>query len=156
MSAILRESHLLIRRMREADLDAVFVNEIAAYTHPWTRGILKDCVRVGYQCMLVELEGEIVGHAVLSAAAGEAHLLNLCVAPGWQQRGIGRLLLKRMLRVAGELEADTVFLEVRASNQAAQALYESEGFCQVGLRNGYYPHERHGREDAVVYAKPMG
>jgi len=155
MSAILKQPQVRVRPMQEDDLETVFGNEVAAYTHPWTKGILRDCLRVGYHCVVVELDEALVGHAVLSAAAGEAHLLNICVAPAWQGQGVGRRLLKRMLRVAGEQGADTVFLEVRTTNAAAQALYRSEGFCEVGQRHGYYPHDEHGREDAVVYAKPL-
>lgn len=155
MSAVIQEPGLVIRGMREEDLDKVFENEQAAYTHPWTRGILRDCLRVGYHCQVVELSGVLLGHAVLSAAVGEAHLLNISVAPSQQNRGIGRRLLKRMVRLAGERGADTLFLEVRTGNTAAQYLYQSEGFCEVGRRRGYYPHEEHGREDAVIYAKPL-
>ncbi len=155
MSAVIQELQPTLRAMREGDLGAVFVNERAAYSHPWSMGILRDCLRVGYHCVVAEFAGELAGHAVLSTGAGEAHLLNLCVAPDWQGRGLGRRLLQRMLHIAREKAADTVYLEVRASNQVARALYESEGFCEIGRRNGYYPHERHGREDAVVYAKPL-
>ena len=155
MSAILKEPNLIIRKMREQDLEAVFENEKAAYTHPWTKGILRDCLRVGYHCQVVEQGGDLIGHAVLSAAVGEAHLLNISVAPAQQRRGIGRRLLRRMLRIAGEQGADTVFLEVRVSNAPAQYLYQSEGFCELGRRSGYYPHDKDGREDAVIYAKPL-
>jgi ribosomal-protein-alanine N-acetyltransferase len=155
VSAVVEEPRLAIRGMREADLPAVFQNEQAAYTHPWTLGILRDCLRVGYQCQVVEQDGALLGHAVLSAAAGEAHLLNLSVAPAHQHQGIGRRLLRRMLRLAGEKGADTVFLEVRTSNTHAQYLYQSEGFCEVGRRRAYYPHDEQGREDAVIYAKPL-
>ena len=155
MSAVLQDPGLRIRAMREGDLEAVFANERAAYTHPWTMAILRDCLRVGYRCLVAMVDGEMAGHAVLSVAAGEAHLLNLCVAPRMQGRGIGRRLLSRALRLAREGEADTVFLEVRASNRVARDLYESEGFCEIGQRRGYYPHDEQGREDAVVYARPL-
>lgn len=155
MSAVLQEPHVQIRAMREGDLEAVFANERAAYTHPWTMGILRDCLRVGYHCLVGLVNGKPAGHAVLSVTVGEAHLLNLCVTPEMQGRGIGRRLLLRAVRLARDSEADTVFLEVRASNLAARALYESEGFCEIGQRRGYYPHDDHDREDAVVYAKPL-
>ena len=91
---------------------------------------------------------------LLPTAVGEAHLLNICVEPGWQGHGLGRRLLRRMLRIARERDADTMFLEVRVSNKAAQGLYEAEGFAEVGRRRDYYP-ARYGREDAIVYAKTM-
>jgi len=155
MSAILQEPHVQLRAMREGDLEAAFFNECAAYTHPWSMGIMRDCLRVGYHCQVALLDGRVVGHAVLSTAVGEAHLLNLCVTPEVQGQGIGRRLLLRAIRLARENEADTVFLEVRSSNLAARGLYESEGFCEIGQRRGYYPHDEYDREDAVVYAKPL-
>ena len=155
MSAIMREPAIHIRPMREGDLETVFFNERAAYTHPWSMGILRDCLRVGYDCHVAMLDERIAGHAVLSLAVGEAHLLNLCVVPESQGQGIGRALLRRVLRIAREKAADTVFLEVRSSNTTARYLYEAEGFCEIGRRRGYYPHDQIGREDAVVYAKPL-
>ena len=154
MSAILKDPLLGVRRMTGEDVDAVMANEVAAYTHPWTKNILRDCLRVGYGCYVCEMDGEIVGHAVMSVAVGEAHLLNLCIAPRWQGRGLGRRLLGRVIRMAAERQADTLFLEVRASNVAAQALYESEGFGEIGRRPGYYPDEG-GREDALVFARAL-
>ncbi len=85
---------------------------------------------------------------------GEAHILNLCIAPDRQRQGLGRRLLERLLRVARDHRADTVYLEVRASNRIARTLYESSGFAEVGVRRDYYPgHKR--REDAIIYAKPL-
>ena len=80
---------LQTRPMREEDLDAVLRIEEDAYPHPWSRGIFADCLKVGYQCRVYEKEGEIVGYSVHSTAAGEGHLLNLCVAPQHQSQGRG-------------------------------------------------------------------
>ena len=155
MSAILQEPVPHIRPMTGEDLSDVLAVETSAYSHPWTEGILRDCMRVGYSCWVCELDGEIVGHAVMSVAVGEAHLLNLCVSPGCQGMGVGRRLLQRAVRIAAEREADTMFLEVRESNVAACGLYESEGFGEIGRRRDYYPKDGGGREDALVYAKAI-
>ena len=141
--------------MGREDLASVLVVETSAYSHPWSESILLDCLRVGYSCWVCELGEDIVGHAVMSVAVGEAHLLNICVAPVWQGIGIGRRLLRRMQRVAGDRQADTMFLEVRTSNLGARGLYESEGFGEIGRRSGYYPAHDGGREDALVYAKAL-
>lgn len=154
MSAVLREPSALIRPMLNGDLSAVAGIERSAYTHPWSEGILRDCLKVGYNCWVCQLGVELVGHAVMSVAVGEAHLLNLCIGPDWQGRGLGRRMLRRMLRVAGEQDADTLFLEVRESNLGARGLYESEGFNEIGRRRDYYPTFT-GREDAIVYAKAL-
>ena len=123
MSAVLQDPTPFIRPMSVDDLSSVVVVEASAYTHPWSEGILRDCLRVGYSCWVCELGEDIVGHAVMSVAVGEAHLLNLCVSPEWQGIGVGRRMLKRVLRIAGERQADTMFLEVRASNTGARGLY---------------------------------
>ena len=59
------------RRMQVTDLADVMRNERRAYTHPWTQGIFNDCIRSGYDCWLIEMDGRIVGHGVLSVAAGD-------------------------------------------------------------------------------------
>jgi ribosomal-protein-alanine N-acetyltransferase len=87
----------------------------------------------------------------MSVAAGEAHLLNLCVHPHAQNLGYGRRLLSAMLQKAAESEAERVFLEVRPSNRIAQHLYRSVGFEQIGIRPAYY-QAQYGREDAIVLA----
>ncbi len=152
MSAILkdapRESPQLAP-MREADLAEVLAVENAIYSHPWTRGNFADSLRAGYQCRTWRSGGELLGYFVLLVAAGEAHLLNLSVAAARQRSGHGSALLKEAMRVARELGAQHVFLEVRPSNLGAKALYRRFGFRQVAVRHGYYPaHD--GREDALV------
>ena len=155
MSAILKDPLLRIRPMRAEDLPAVMAVELAAYEHPWTEGIFRDCLRVGYCCWVCEHGDRPIGHGVMSVAVGEAHVLNLCIDPRWQGEGLGRQMLERLLRVARQHHADTAHLEVRMSNDKAIALYESVGFREVGRRRGYYPHQV-GREDALVYSKTLG
>jgi len=140
-----------LRPMREDDLDAVMVIERSAYPFPWTRGIFRDCLRAGYPAWVLEQGGRILGYAVLSIAAGEAHILNLCAAPDVQREGHGRRLLRALLQVARGRRAERVFLEVRPSNHAGIALYDSEGFNEIGRRPRYYPAIG-GREDALVMA----
>ena len=93
----------------------------------------------------------VVGHGVLSVAVGEAHVLNVCVAPACQGQGFGRALLDHLLGRALALRAEVVFLEVRPSNGVAIALYESVGFNEIGRRRNYYPAAI-GHEDALVMA----
>ena len=141
----------LLRPMQATDLEAVLCLEQAAYSHPWTRGILHDCLRSGYIFWVLESEQQIIAYSVLSAAAGEAHLLNLCVASPYQGQKLGSYLLHHLLSLAKQSQAEKVFLEVRASNHAACALYHQIGFQDIGLRKAYYPAEQ-GREDARVMA----
>ena len=142
---------ITFREMTAADLDDVMSNESLGYTYPWTRGIFLDCLKIGHDCRVLCMDGRIAGHAIMSAAAGEAHLLNVCVRRDRQGLGLGRLFVRYVLKRARVLGAETMFLEVRPSNKAALGLYESLGFLEVGRRKEYYPGEVR-REDALVLA----
>lgn len=151
MSAVFKQADDGIRSMTPADLDEVMAIEEAIYTFPWTRGIFRDCLAVGYPCRVLQVDGQVQAYAILSVAAGEAHILTLCVNPGAWRRGYGEMMLGDMLQLARERKAKSVYLEVRPSNQPAIRLYEKIGFKEIGIRPDYYPDEV-GREDAVVMA----
>ena len=140
--------------MREADLAEVLVVERAAYAFPWAEGIFQDCLRVGYSCWVGEIGAAIVSHGIMSVAVGECHIFNLCVHPDWQRRGLGRQMLRHLLALALKRQAETAFLEVRASKTSARVLYCSEGFSEIGVRRNYYPAQR-GREDAMLLAREL-
>jgi ribosomal-protein-alanine N-acetyltransferase len=105
----------------------------------------------GYPALLALEDDSPAGYGMMSIAADEAHLLNLCTTPEKQSRGLGRHLLRALLRMARDRGAHRIFLEVRPSNPAAIALYHSEGFNEIGRRPRYYPTTQ-GREDALVMA----
>jgi ribosomal-protein-alanine N-acetyltransferase len=135
--------------MDDDDVQSVVALERAAYRFPWSEGIFRDCLRVGYVCRVIDLKGEVVGYGIMSMGAGEAHVLNVCVREDLRCRGLGRRMLEYLLdraHGAGMLEA---FLEVRPSNVVAIRLYQALGFEQVGVRRGYYQAPG-GREDAAV------
>jgi ribosomal-protein-alanine N-acetyltransferase len=140
-----------IRLMQPADLKSVATVERAAYQFPWSLGIFRDCLLAGYYCLVLDVGGSVTGYGIMSIAAGEAHLLNLCVHPNAHNLGYGRQLLNAMLMKADDAGADKVFLEVRPSNAIALRLYRTVGFEQIGIRPAYYQAEN-GREDAVVLA----
>ena len=141
-------------RMQLADLSIVLTNERQAYAHPWTEGTFRDCVKGDYETWLVVFHGRNIGHGILSAAAGEAHLLNVCIAPQYQGHGHGRHLVLFMLQRAKLRGARSIFLEVRLSNLRAYKLYENLGFNEIGIRKDYYPAFG-GREDALVLAMEL-
>ena len=143
-----------IRRMMVEDLSYVLHNERRAYSHPWTEGIFNDAIESGYECWLLFVKEQNIGHGVLSFGAGESHLLNVCVNPEQQGKGLGRKLVEHLLLKAKDRKAQTVFLEVRASNLAAYSLYLDLGFNDIGVRHDYYPAFS-GREDALVLAKEL-
>jgi ribosomal-protein-alanine N-acetyltransferase len=139
-----------IRAMRHEDVPAVLEVERASYRFPWSDGIFRDCIRVGYLCRVIELDGVVVGYGVLSQGAGEAHVLNVCIREDMRCGGLGRRLMEELLEHAREAGMQHAYLEVRPSNPAARQLYESMGFERVGLRKAYYQAPG-GREDALVY-----
>ncbi|MBH1684289.1 ribosomal protein S18-alanine N-acetyltransferase [Stenotrophomonas maltophilia] len=151
MSAVARPGPVSLRALRESDLNAVMAIELRGYPFPWTRGIFIDCLRAGYPGLAMERDGLLIGYGVLSIAADEAHVLNICIDPLAQARGLGRQLLRALVQLAADRGAQRVFLEVRPSNAPALALYHSEGFNEIGRRPRYYPAAQ-GREDAVVMA----
>ncbi len=154
MNAVLKQPDLNLRPMAETDISDVLQIEHAAYAFPWNRNIFRGCLRENYCCRVVELDGGIAGYAIMSTGVDEAHLLNLCVDPGYHRTGLGDVLLNTMLDYARKQEAVTTFLEVRPSNKAARRFYEKRGFVEVGLRANYYP-AKFGREDAIIMAREM-
>jgi [ribosomal protein S18]-alanine N-acetyltransferase len=144
---------LNIRDMMPEDIPGVMQIENAAYQFPWSDGIFRDCLRVGYVCCVAELDG-IVGYSIMSTGAGEAHVLNLCVAEAYRNRGIGAQMLAHLMEFARVLGVSEAFLEVRPSNTSAIRLYLSAGFAQIGVRRGYYQAVG-GREDAVVLRRML-
>lgn len=143
-----------LRAMQEHDLDRVMQIELSAYEFPWTRGIFRDCLRGGYGCWVLDRQGVVIGYGVLNVAAGEAHILNVCITPDAQGEGHGRQLVRRLIDLARWHRAERVFLEVRPSNPIAIRLYDSLGFNEIGRRPRYYPgHD--GREDAIVMAQEL-
>jgi ribosomal-protein-alanine N-acetyltransferase len=151
VSAVAKFSMPRLRPMVEADLTHVLKVEQLCYEFPWTLGIFRDCLRVGYHGYVLEGPSALIGHGVMSIGAGECHLLNICVHPDWQRRGLGRQLVEFLLDVARKKRVTTALLEVRVSNARAYRLYAGLGFNEVGMRHHYYPG-REGREDAIILA----
>lgn len=141
-----------IRTMNYSDLNQVISVERKAYPHPWTLGIFRDCLRVGHHAWVMLLDQKIIGYAVVMLSSGEAHILNICVDPDYQMKGLGRHLLRHLIKSTNQIDIDMVLLEVRRSNTNAQRLYQSEGFHELGVRKAYYPAQD-GREDAIILAR---
>ena len=148
MAAVLEPS-LSIRGMQRGDLSAVTAMEKASYPYPWSRGIFSDCLRIGYRCHVIEVDGLLAGYTIVSMAVDEAHLLNLCIDPGRRRQGLASVMLDHVLREVRIAGMDRLFLEVRPSNRGAVTLYRRRGFQVIGRRPGYYP-AADGREDAMV------
>jgi len=155
MIAIVKDLPPIIRDMRQSDLPSVTTIERDTYEYPWSSGIFRDCLLAGYTSVVLERDSEVIGYGIMSVAAGEAHLLNICVAQQLRREGIGQSLLKYLLERAKSFAADRIFLEVRPSNKPALGLYEKFGFQILGVRESYYKARR-GNEDAVVLVYHFG
>jgi len=141
--------------MQAADLGGVQRVEQAAYDYPWSRAVFRDCLLAGYYSLVLDVDHRVSGYAIMSMAAAEAHILNICVHPNLRRLGHGRRLLHALLIRAQEAQVKNVFLEVRPSNEAAVSLYRSAGFREIGIRPAYY-QAREGRENAVVLSLEFG
>lgn len=136
------------------DVPRVMETEKSVYPYPWTDGIFRDCIRVGYQCWLAYEDGRLIGHAVASIAANESHLLNLSIAADDQGKGYGKQFVEFLVDIVRQRGALSILLEVRPSNPAAIGLYQSCGFNEIGCRKNYYPAEN-GRENALLFAREL-
>lgn len=128
-------------------MPAIQTIERAAFSDPWSARDFRDCVASGVPFLVAETANGVAGYVVARDAADEGEILNLAVAPAWHRRGVGRALVARVLAALAGRGVTQVFLEVRASNVAARALYEGAGFREVGRRARYYARPV---EDAVV------
>ena len=150
----LEEPRTTVRDMTHDDLAMVSDIERRSYEFPWSHGVFRDCLLAGYQNIVLVREEAVAGYGVLSVAAGEAHILNLCVDPSYRSLGYGEKILDEMLFRARSTSVRQVFLEVRPSNERALALYRKKGFHQVANRPAYY-QAHDGREDAAVLVKKL-
>lgn len=150
MSAVLQPLEARLEPLTIERLAPVCAVEQTAYSHPWTRANFIDSLHAGYHCQLL-LGGEhLIGYFVAMKGVDEVHLLNLTVAPAFQRQGWAQMLLEALTGWSRGQGAQWLWLEVRASNARALAIYERQGFRRVGARKGYYPAHGSQREDAVV------
>jgi [ribosomal protein S18]-alanine N-acetyltransferase len=145
---------LRTRAMTYNDLLYIAGIEQTSYAFPWSDGIFRDCIKAGYFCRVAEVRRDVIGYALMSMGAGEAHVLNVCVRMDFRDHGIGRYFMNILAEHARASGCHDMFLEVRPSNPAAIHLYETLGYNRVGVRKGYYQATQ-GREDAWVYKKEL-
>lgn len=98
---------------------------------------------------------QMAGFAITQIVLDEATLFNIAIDPAFQRQGLGRKLLEDVIEKLEQRDVVTLWLEVRASNSKAIALYESLGFNEVSVRRNYYPAAQ-GREDAIMMALILG
>lgn len=129
--------------------------ERTAYSHPWTERNLADSLQAGYNCQLLVAGPVLLGYFVAMLGVDEVHLLNITVAPAYQRQGWASVLMQGLAIWSRGQGAQCLWLEVRAGNHQALAVYEHLGFVRVGRRKDYYPADGGKREDAVVMSKTL-
>jgi ribosomal-protein-alanine N-acetyltransferase len=141
------------RKMKEMDLEDVVKMENEAFSDPWSYDSFKSDLENEKSWPIVALHNDtIVGYSTLYIVAGELQIGNFAVATLFRRQGIGKKMMDEILKIALERGCDSIYLEVRESNEPAQALYHSFGFEAVGRRMGYY---RNPRENAILMAKEL-
>lgn len=142
---------MIIRTWEEKDLDRIEEMERACFSDPWKRTDLEGVIKFPfYQSFLAEEGGQVCGYGCMIALFETAEIANIAVDIPFRKRGIGREILQAMHAKAKALGASEALLEVRKSNVAAIALYESMGYSRYGIRENYY-----GDEDAVLMRKEL-
>lgn len=134
----------------ERDLDGILAVDRASFSNPWTREMFEwEAAHSDVARVYVVRAGDagVIAYCAVWIVFDELHINNLAVLPAWRRRGVARALLSAVLAEARRLGAVRATLEVRASNQAARALYERAGFRPAGLRRGYYTNPV---EDALI------
>jgi ribosomal-protein-alanine N-acetyltransferase len=145
---------VVIERMRREDLPEILAIEVASFPHPWTEEMFEsELARGDFSQILVARLADagtrppLAGYVCVWVVSDEAHINNIAVDPRWRRRGIATALLEAALDHGRIRGARRAFLEVRASNLGAQALYQQFGFQPAGVRKRYYDHPV---EDAVI------
>lgn len=138
-----------------ARIAEVVAIERTAYSHPWTERNFADSLQAGYNCQLLIAGHTLLGYFVAMRGVDEVHLLNITVAPAYQRQGWASVLMQGLAIWSRGQGAQCLWLEVRAGNHQALAVYEHLGFVRVGRRKDYYPADGGKREDAVVMSKTL-
>lgn len=146
-------SNYQFRPMIETDLATVYQIEQRAHISPWHLDTLKSCIAPRYYNWVVLQQQQVIGYIFAQSAADEISLLNICIDPDFQGKGIATQLLQQWESGLAD-SIQFIWLEVRVSNANAIKLYEKFDFIEQGIRKGYYPSAK-GREDALVMVKSL-
>jgi len=136
------------------DLSQAWEIEKRAHAFPWSENTFASNQGERYLNYQLMAEGKMAAFAITQIVLDEATLFNIAVDPAFQRRGLGRELLEYLIDELEKRGVVTLWLEVRASNLAAIALYEQLGFNEATIRRNYYP-TADGREDAIIMALPI-
>lgn len=133
------------------DLAQAYAIECRSHAFPWSEKTFASNQGERFINLRLDADGKMAAFAITQVVLDEASLFNIAVDPAFQRRGLGRQLLQHLIDELIKRDVLTLWLEVRASNLPAIALYEQLGFNQVSRRPNYYPTAS-GREDAILMA----
>ncbi|MFU9137133.1 ribosomal protein S18-alanine N-acetyltransferase [Erwinia tasmaniensis] len=140
-----------ISLLTPTDLERAFIIEQRAHAFPWSEKTFITNQGERYLNFRLDVAGQMAAFAIIQVVLDEATLFNLAVDPDFQRRGLGRELLQHAVAELESRGIQTLWLEVRASNRPAIALYASLDFNEVSVRRNYYP-TANGKEDAIIMA----
>ncbi len=143
-----------LRPMQESDLPGVHRLEVRSQPLHWPLWFFRSQLRKGASCWVLEEGEEILGFGILACEKNGAHIMNMCVAPQYRRRGLGRRILLHLLGIAKHRRCRRAWLEVRRSNRPAILLYRKLGFRGTQIRKSYYPG-RKGRQNGLLMARPV-
>ena len=151
MSANLLE-HINYTDAKLSDLDKIFKLELNSYDHPWTIGILRDCLVNHYDFYKAEYNNNLIGYIIAKISIHETHILNLTISEDYRHRGIATELLEIIFSKCYIVNSLNIFLETRVNNTPAIKLYEKHNFRRISIRKNYY-QTSDGKQDAIIFKK---
>ena len=141
--------NFMIRKMLLEDIEQVIAIDRVSFSLPWPersfRFELTD--NPASRCWVAEMDGKLVGMIVVWLIVDEVHVATIATHPDFRRQGIAKRLLSHALRQLSNEGAQSSFLEVRASNLAAQEMYRKFGYGESGIRRRYY---KDNDEDAIL------
>lgn len=146
--------NIIIREMKESDLDRVMEIERQAFTPPWSKDafLLELTKNLLAKYIVAEVDGVVVGYGGIWLIMDEGHITNIAVDEKYRQMGIGTKIMEGLIQLCIDRNIIAMTLEVRKSNEAAKALYKKFGFKEYGIRKNYY---QNNNEDAIIMWKDI-
>ena len=146
--------NIIIRDMKESDLDRIMEIEEKSFNPPWSREafLLELTKNLLAKYIVAEVDGVVVEYGGIWFIIDEGHVTNIAVDEKYRSKGIGSKILEGLIQLCIDRNITAMTLEVRKSNEIAQSLYKKYGFRECGIRKGYY-HDNH--EDAIIMWKDI-
>ncbi len=145
---------VIIRDMKESDLDRIMEIEEKSFNPPWSREafLLELTKNLLAKYIVAEVDGQVVGYGGIWLIIDEGHVTNIAVDEEYRGKGIGSKILEGLIQICRDRNMTAMTLEVRKSNVVAQSLYRKYGFKEYGIRKGYY---QDNNEDAIIMWKDI-